>query len=489
MVSLTGLLGKKAATTVTTKATTTATTVTGKATESATTAAEVAALKKAGATTSQVAAFQALEAGAGGSKALTSDLTSGARTISSTLNSIPSWLYGGLTFAKGATTSQLGVALFIYFIIFCCILYFLYFLYNKMYPPKPAVTATVQNTKASKTVNVLNAVTSNAPAAVEGFVDTVSPDEYTLVNIQPLTIKQAGFLGPIQAGVFDDTAAANALRGGFRSLIFQIDFMDVQKDGFPAPSIPTLVYRGDDGSLLSKNSADINAVAQSIANSAFRPEVPNYTEPVIIYLHILRAPSAINAADEYKRFLSRIASSLNPLAPYHLGMTPLGTFNRQKQESILVNSPLKSFQGQVIIMCNADTSIFRQGKVNPADDLDFWVNIRVYLHSNEVLGITQMPPSGVTPSAIVTKMSTLLSLPVQTADAFASAAKSQIVICLPSQMHNPTNKELDILLHKLGVNIVPIDIFSETVKEIQPLLAEYNNMTFSPKLSGLRNTQ
>jgi hypothetical protein len=463
----------------------------GQAKTSAKSTGEAAALKSAGATTEQVTAYQDLEKGLGGTAAVSKGMTTGAKSITSTISAIPTWVYGGLTFAPKASMSQIGVGIFIYILLFALVAYFLYFLYNKAYPPKPAATVLVQNTKASSTANVLNAAMSNSSAPVkEGFVvSKVSGDDYTLLNVQPLTIKQAGFLGPIQAGVFDDSATANSLRAGFRSFIFQIDFMETQKDGFSKPDMPTLIYRGDDGSLLSKNSADINAVAQAMANIAFRPEVPNYTEPVIIYLHILRAPNPINSADEYQTFLSRIASSLNPLAPYHLGMTPLGTFNRQKQESILVNSPLKTFKGQVILLCNADTSIFRKAKVNPADDLDFWVNLRVYLNSNETLGITQMPPSGITPFAVVTKMSSLLALSEQQATAFASASKTKLVIALPSQMENPPVDKLDTLLHKFGVNMVPLDIYSDDVKDVLPLVAQYNNMTFSPKLPGLLNTK
>jgi hypothetical protein len=466
----------------------------GQAKSSAKSTGEAAALKSAGASDTQVAAYQDLEKGLGGTAAISSGMTTGAKSITSTISAMPAWIYGGLTFAPKASMWQIGVGMFIYILLLAFFLYFLYFLYKKAYPPKPAATVLVQNTKASSTANVLNAAMSNSPDPVdieEGFVDAtkVSGDDYTLLNVQPLTIKQAGFLGPIQAGVFDDSATANSLRAGFRSFILQIDFMETQKDGFSKPNMPTLVYRGDDGSLLSKNSADISAVAQAMANVAFRPEVPNYTEPVIIYLHILRAPNPINSADEYQTFLSRIASSLNPLAPYHLGMTPLGTFNRQKQESILVNSPLKTFKGQVILLCNADTSIFRKAKVNPADDLDFWVNLRVYLNSNETLGVTQMPPTGVTPFAVVTKMSSLLALSEQEATAFASASKTKLVIALPSQMENPAVDKLDTLLHKFGVNMVPLDIYSDDVKEVLPLVAQYNNMTFSPKPPGLLNTK
>ena len=341
--------------------------------------------------------------------------------------------------------------------------------------------------------NRLSSLTASAPKPVkEKFVDAtpVSADKYTLVNLQPRTIKQAAFIGPLPEGSFDTTGTAQALRGGFRSFIFQIDYLDTNRgDKFAAPGIPALLYRGDDGALLSTNSADINEVAQTIANLAFRPEVPNYTEPLIIYLHILRTPSVIRDPEGYKTFLSKIATALNPLAPNHLGMTPLGSFNRQKQESALINTPLNTFEGQVIILCNADTTIFRTAKgVDPANDLDFWVNIRVYLSSStDSFGVTQAPPAGTTPSAVVVGLSSLLGLSSQKADAFASQAKSQFVIALPSQLKNPTADEVDKAINTLGVNIVPIDIFSDAIEKTDALVAEYSNMTFRPKPAGLRN--
>lgn len=342
--------------------------------------------------------------------------------------------------------------------------------------------------------NRFSSLTSSAPKPVkEKFTDApppVSPDKYTLVNLQPRTIKQAAFIGPLPEGSFDATATAQALRGGFRSFIFQIDYLDTNRgEKFAATGVPALLYRGDDGSLLSTNSGDINEVAQTIANLAFRPEVPNYTEPLIIYLHVLRTPSAIRDPDGYKTFLSKIAEALNPLAPNHLGMTPLGTFNRQKQETTLINTPLSTFEGQVIVLCNADTTIFRTAKgVDPANDLDFWVNVRVYLNSNtDTFGVTQAPPAGTTPAAVVVSLSSLLALSDQKADAFASQAKSQFVIAMPSQLKNPSADEVDKAINKLGVNIVPIDIFSDPIETTHALVAEYSNMTFRPKPEGLRN--
>ena len=383
----------------------------------------------------------------------------------------------------------LGLAIFVYFAI-----------KRGWFIKKTNEGVNVQQKDAAEAIGgALNAKSANAPSTVvEKFADTpqpVSPDTYTLVNIQPRTIKQVGFIGPLPEGGFDAaTGASQALRAGFRSFIFQIDYLDTTRDltKFPAPGVATLLYRGDDGSLLSVNSADIFEVAQTMSNIAFTPASPNYTEPLIIYLHVLRTPSAIRDPEGYIKFLGSIATALNPLAPNHLGMTPLGVFNRQKQESVLMNTPLKNFEGQVIILSNADTTPFRKAtpQVNPADDLDYWVNARVYLDSPEdAIGVTQAPPAGITPSAIVVKLNDVLQLSEKKAEAFAAKSKTMFVIAMPSQLNNPTTKQLDAAINSLGINVVPIDIFSDTVEKVQALVEEYSNMTFRPKPIALQNAR
>jgi hypothetical protein len=59
---------------------------------------------------------------------------------------------------------------------------------------------------------------------------------------------------------------------------------------------------------------------------------------------------------------------------------------------------------------------------------------------------------------------------------------------MPSQLENPNSIELSSLLQVMGVNIVPIDIFSKNIETTKELLSKYNNKSFSPKIAGLRNT-
>jgi len=370
--------------------------------------------------------------------------------------------------------------------------------YTRGWFKSKAATTTGVTTTGDK----LNAEVAKAPSALAtgptaltnaltpgSTAKQVSPGEYTLVGLQPLTIKQAGFVGPLSAGSFDPTAGVSqALRSGFRFLTLQIDYLDTTLDttNFALPGIPTLVYRGDDGALLSTNSADIGAVAQMIASLAFRPEVPNYSDPLMIYLHIVRAPNANRDADKYIDFLSKIATALNPLAPTHLNTSPLGIFTRQKQEETLVSTPLSSFAGQTIVLCNADTSVFRttSRQIAPADDLDYWTNMRVYLDSSDDrIGVTQAPATGVNPAAIVVHLAKLLDLPQESMDMFSMKNKSNFVIAMTPQLDNPSVEQLDKALNTLGVNVVPLDIFSTDLKEVVQLVGEYSGMSFRPKPS------
>jgi len=334
----------------------------------------------------------------------------------------------------------------------------------------------------------------------EGFqatavpAQTITAEEVTLVNLQPLAIKDAGFTGPYPSGKYDpETATANALKAGFRFLTLQIDYMDTSKNGYAPKNIPTLLVRGPDGALVSGNSGDIELVAKTIANFAFRPEASNYERPIILYLHINRAPNKVKNPGDYIRFLSKIAKALNPLAPSHLGLTPLGNFTRQKLEGVLLTTPIHSFEGNTIILSNADTSIFRTKappaeRYNPAEDLDFWVNMRVYLDSEEdTLGISTAAPSDLRVSAVVADLNRLLALPSAKKDTFAEKNKNRYSIALGSRLTNPTPADIDTSLNQLGLNAVPIDIFTPSNAQVLKLTEEYSHMPYHPKPVALRN--
>jgi hypothetical protein len=375
-----------------------------------------------------------------------------------------------------------------------------FYLYHYLKAKNHTATVNTLNTAVSKVEPISAAVpTTSGSSGSEGFQmptippQDISPDESTFINLQPMAIKDAGFEGPYPNGSFNAaTATANVLKSGFRFLTLQIDYMDSAKTGFGAAGEPTMVIRGENGSLLSKNSGSIKDVAETIANMAFRPEIPHNIEPVILYLHILRTPSALKDPNGYMQFLSKIATALNPIAPMHLGLNPTGNFTRQKMADTLLTTPLKSLQGQVIVLCNADTSLFRNKatslkKYNPNEDLDFLVNMRVFLDGNDSLGITQLPEDPSIISAVVVNLDRVLHMTSAEKEAFAAKGKRRYVIAMPPRLKNPSVEQLSTAINTLGINVVPVDIFTNDTSSVLDLMSEYANMPYHPKPVVLRN--
>jgi len=391
-------------------------------------------------------------------------------------------------------------------IIFMIITVILYFVFKPTPKPNPAPVVNTLGTGAANSPSLTNPTTNlSKPATKSGFQSgpegfqmpavppqPISADETTFINLQPLAIKDAGFLGPYPNGSFDVvTATGNALKAGFRFLTLQIDYLDSSKPGFEGSGNPTLVVRDTNGNLLSTNSGSILDVATTVANMGFRPEVPHNLQPIILYLHVIRAPNKNTAPNDYIRFLSKIAKALRPLSAMHLGLTPIGNFTRQKQAETLLVTPLQSMQGQVIILSNADTTLFRSTstaleRYDPAEDLDFWVNMRVFLDSEEdSLGITELSDYPQSTFAVVADLNRLLKLSDAKASKFAGKSKNTYVIAMPSRTTNPTAKDVDTAINVLGVNAVPIDIFTD--KYVTNLVAEYSNMPYHPKPVALRS--
>lgn len=370
----------------------------------------------------------------------------------------------------------IGVVLLILFVCVPLIVYF------TTKPPDANVTADKLNGKA-KSLTVKEGFQATPP-------QSITPAETLFVNLQPLTIKDTGFKGPYPNGAYDiPNMTANALKAGFRCLTLNIDYMDTGKKGFEAPNEPTLIVRDANGSLLSSNSGSIQDVCKVIADMGFNGVVPNNEYPIILYLHINRAPSPISKPEQYLAFLSAIATQLNPIAPLHLGLTSLGNFTRQKQEKVLLRTPIQVLDGHVIVLCNADTSMFTSSSnatpYPPSQDLDFWVNMRVYLDSDtDTFGITKLPSKDKTPAAVVVDLKRVMALNGPKKEEFAANGMHRYVIGMGERVRNPSPADVDTALNTLGINCIPIDIFSDS--NIMNLTKEYDNMTYHPKPSVLR---
>lgn len=334
----------------------------------------------------------------------------------------------------------------------------------------------------------------------ESFADKTavaeSPDnaeQITLVNIQPVSIKQIGYNGPKEdGGTFEtDSAIINAVRAGVRFFILQIDYLEkVPGPGFDPINTPTLLYRNDSGNVISKNGASIEDVAKQLSTYAFNKDFPSYTQPLILYLHFVRMPNFISKPDKYTQFMKDVAKSLAPIQSLILNKHESTDFSRQKNERVLLYSPLANFEGKILLWTNADTSVFRNlerlsmAPVSINEDLDYMSCMRVYLdNSKDSFGATTVASDTPAYAVIVpfkrfAKMKDKKSEPNKEKQDFAIKGKSRFVIAMPGQTDNIKMKDVEKLLSTAGVNTVPMNLFGKSDPEIRDQIAIWNGNPF-----------
>ncbi len=314
--------------------------------------------------------------------------------------------------------------------------------------------------------------------------------QFKLVNIQPLAVKQAGFLGPTEKnGSFNpDITIMNAIRLGARFFTLQIDYLDsINKDpkSFDSAGVATLLYRDSNGKLISTNGASINDVAQKLSMYAFSPDIRDQEYPVILYLHFVRTPDPIRKPNDYLKFMMKVAEDLLPIQEYILTGTSQANFRRQQSEVALLELDLTSIEKTVIVLSNADTTLFRNTKalgvnVGPMSDLDSFINMRVYLElesDSKFFGITQTNNEK-TPYAIIVPYSRIKGLSQKERDTFAMKNKKRFVIAMPGQLDSPTPADMKDILDQTGINVIPLNLIGSDAKQITSLVSLWGAKPF-----------
>lgn len=347
----------------------------------------------------------------------------------------------------------------------------------------------------------------------EGFANatgiSMDADNLKLINLQPLTVKQAGFIGPLAAGVFQEAeAVVNTLKAGIRTFFFQIDYHeDPNKDPklFPGVKEPCLLYRDDSGVLTSTNAGSILKMSQAIADIGFSNSVPSQTDPIVIVLYGARVPAdPVTDPKGYLSYCTKIASQLKPLAPFHLGMTAHGDYHRQALQGQLFTSPFKSFEKKVIIVSNFDTTLYRNvtkmglAPYAPADDLDYWTHAQIFKDDvglsvgQQTLGVTAVAGPNVTTRAkiyTIDSMRAVIGAGDAAISAWATKNKSVFTIVVPPSTTNPSYDEISTMIKKMGVNVLPFDFFSFDLSDTKRRIQIWNSATWNMRPAALRPTK
>jgi hypothetical protein len=302
----------------------------------------------------------------------------------------------------------------------------------------------------------------------------INSSNISLLQWAPLTVRLAGYLGgdvDSSNGVFDMLKATQvALSLGARSFVFDIDYLDAR------PCEPRLIYRDGGGFMRSLHTGSISEGMDSLNKMAFKE---NY-DPVIIVLYLRRIPGGKSQKEAY---FSAIASSLHPLSTYHLGLTEQGNFHGCNNEKGLFFGDITHYQKKFIVLCNYDTTLLQRTS-NPKDNLNFWVNARLYLHeastSSSLGSVTKKIGTGGIAYAKVGDINDFLTIPgssTTAVDDFQQGSMVAYTIALTPIDYTITTGKINILLNTLGVHSITLDVIrlgehknhNDTIKNMKPI--------------------
>ncbi len=342
--------------------------------------------------------------------------------------------------------------------------------------------ATPDNIEATKSrqITLLTNRWTGVTQSKKGIDSAMEPlqgeksNQRLLINTAVQSVRLGGYAGPYSDGVFDEDGATRlALSSGARCLILEIDR---ESD---APTKPVLVYRDGWGMKRSLNTGDLEKVARSIAGRAFRTSTDSappgvVSDPLFVVIYFRSAPNAATSVKDYIRFLAATAQALAPLKPLLLGQTSAGDFRRQQKESELFFLPFETFKNRIILLTNADTTVFRQlsalgldTEITSDQNLDDMIHARLYsLESPSGLGISTGPTTAQTPRAVITTANYWLMMPSDRIAEAQTKTKSVWTLVMPPTATETSSQEvsqkLGTLMTQYGVHSVPFVLFDST---------------------------
>lgn len=322
---------------------------------------------------------------------------------------------------------------------------------------------------------------------------TVPVNQKVLVNFAPLTVNQPGYIGPELNGVYkEQDGIAAALKAGARCFVLPIDYHEnsgLPKPAFPDAGEPCLLYRDEGGVIRSLNAGSIQKVSETLANLAFNNIVPLNKDPLIVVLYFVRTPQANTR--EYLRYCSKVAKALNPLIPFMLGQAPEGIYNRQSRQDEILYTPIANLERRVVVMCNIDTSIFRNPKsvglqtVPTKEDLDFMVHMRLFKQGDDTLGATERAGQNTFARGYMERLSYYTVIPDNRIRDTVDTNRIRWIVALSPK--NPTVKDMQTITGKLGVQCVALNLFSfdDTIEGLMDL---WKKTGWIPKPEPIRFT-
>jgi hypothetical protein len=293
-----------------------------------------------------------------------------------------------------------------------------------------------------------------------------SQNNWVLLNFAPLTMYNAGYLGPNLEGMYDPQSISFALGMGFRCFVFHIDYYTgTQKDPkyFVPPGDPCLLHRDNQGIIRSKNSGKLDEMVKVLRDEAFSINNPCGRDPLLVILDFKNTPDRIQDPEGYKRFLMKVAEQLQPLRNSFLARLGETRFSNLENQNLLFTQGIQSLRGKTIILTNANTDIFNTGTTPINNNLRSLINAQIFITSGSSLAtdmVTQIAPKGIQMAAARENTDYfLLTPPDRLQDAQAATNNVYTLVNVPDTRVNLDDDQRTKLLNTYGVQMIPYNLF------------------------------
>ena len=248
-----------------------------------------------------------------------------------------------------------GLSFYVYYVIKDCA--------KEPRTSQPAVALAIQN-RTVKYVGSGKDVFWEGAKGWNGLLSQLQGRQNYLINLCPLTMHLAGYMGPFDNGIFQPALfLQKALRAGCRSFVLPIS---TYKDDNKRPPIwpysgkPAIVCRNTTGNIVSMNGISVFDFTKALSQY-YTANGAQAKEPLLLFLHQVDpyVPDPVKEERQYAMFMHQIALDLEPIRNRCLKtIGQLGSVvGATKENDLLTNVELNQFLDKIIIFTNFNIKI------------------------------------------------------------------------------------------------------------------------------------
>jgi len=298
------------------------------------------------------------------------------------------------------------------------------------------------------------------PAAI------ASQNNWVLLNFAPLTVRNAGYLGPEIGGVYSTEAIRQSLELGFRCFVFNIDYYTgsaKDPNNFVAPGEPCLLHRDSQGVIRSENCGKIDDMITALSQQAFSPSLPTGKDPLIVLLNFKNTPDPILTPVVYQTFLSAVSTKIQSLRRNFLTKIGETTFSNMSNQNLLFTQNFQSLRQKTLIFTNISTDLFAKASVPIEQNLRSMINAQVYSGTGSAVPgdpVTVPAPKGTTMSIALQTTEYYLNTPSQQLAQAQASTNNVYTLCEPSGASNIGLTDITKLLKTYGVQMITWNMYT-----------------------------